>query len=37
MIKAIQKDGALIGKFGGVVTLEPINNAYLQKLNIKND
>lgn len=22
---------------GGVVTLEPINNAYLQKLNIKND
>lgn len=22
---------------GGVVTLEPINKAYLQKLNIKND
>lgn len=67
MIKAIQKDGTVIGKFGGyidfhmwlldsnwavvdinkplrnfqrdggVVTLEPIDNAYLQKLHIKND
>lgn len=37
MIKAIQKDGTLIGKFGGIVTLEPINGAYLQKMHIKND
>ena len=29
-LRAFQRDG-------GVVTLEPINNAYLQKLNIKND
>lgn len=65
MIKAIQKDGTLISKFGGyidfhmwlldsywavvdinkplrafqrdggVVTLEPINGTYLQKLHIK--
>lgn len=67
MIKAIQKDGTLIGKFGGyidftmwleqsdwavvdinkplrafqrdggVVTLEPINGTYLQKMHIKHD
>ena len=29
-LRAFQRDG-------GVVTLEPINDAYLQKLHIKND